>query len=334
MKPTIKTGIEAATKTAIVTGAAGFIGVHLSEKLLRQGYQVIGVDNFCTGNESNKKYLESLNLPFWFYKADVCDDWQGWLSKIPSSVLAELNYVFHFASPASPIHYQKLSLETLKANSIGLEKAIACANQQGARVIFSSTSEVYGDPEVSPQAEDYWGNVNSFGPRSCYDEAKRFGEALIYSSNKRHGTQHGLVRIFNTYGPRMDWNDGRVVINFLKQGLRGEDLTIYGDGTQTRSFCYIDDLVTGVLHYADKGFSVPFNLGNQEEFLVSDVAKKVQKIFPDKKLGIVYQALPSEDPKKRRPDLTQSLRLLQPWKPLVSLDEGLILTLKWLKENY
>lgn len=321
-------------KSVIVTGAAGFIGTHLTEKLLGLGYEVIGVDNFCTGSEVNKRHLESLKKPFTFFQADISEPWEAWFEKIPHEIRNNLKYVFHFASPASPIHYQRLSLETLKANSIGLERAIQAADRYGAKVVFSSTSEIYGDPQVSPQPEKYWGHVNSFGPRSCYDESKRFGEALIYSSNQKNGTRHGLVRIFNTYGPRMDWNDGRVVINFLKQGLKGSSLTVYGDGTQTRSFCYVDDLVNGILLYAEKDFAEPLNLGNQEEFLVLDLAKKVQNLFAEKKLEINYEPLPAEDPKQRQPDLTKTLQALHPWKPIVNLEEGLALTLKWLKEHY
>ena len=268
-----------------------------------------------------------------FIKADVSEPWT-WVNQVGTDWLKNLDVVYHFASPASPVHYQKLSLETLAVNSIGLTNAITLADKHAARVIFSSTSEVYGDPDVSPQPESYWGNVNSYGPRSCYDEAKRFGEALIYSSNKRNNTRHGIVRIFNTYGPRMSLNDGRAIINFLKQALQKEDLTVYGDGTQTRSFCYIDDLVEAILKYEEMKIVGPLNIGNQEEIRIIEVAKEIQNIFSKQKLDIRYLPLPSEDPKQRRPDLTITLQKLSPWKPQVNLTEGITKTLAWLQSDW
>jgi nucleoside-diphosphate-sugar epimerase len=221
-------------KSALVTGAAGFLGSHLCEKLLREGFNVIGVDNLCTGLRSNIEELNSISqVNFVFIEADVSEPW-SWISQIPQAWRDHLEYIFHFASPASPPLYQKLALETIRVNSVGLEKALYFAQKTEARVIFASTSEIYGDPETVPQTESYWGNVNSFGPRSCYDESKRLGEAIIYSFNERHKSKHGLVRIFNTYGPRMNPSDGRVVINFLVHGLKNQNLTVHGDGKQTR----------------------------------------------------------------------------------------------------
>jgi nucleoside-diphosphate-sugar epimerase len=244
-----------------------------------------------------------------------------------------LKYVFHFASPASPPHYQRLGLETMWVNSVGLSLAMTFADQVGARVIFSSTSEIYGDPEISPQPETYWGNVNTLGPRSCYDESKRFGESLIYTYNLKNKTQHGLVRIFNTYGPRMNPNDGRVIINFLVQAMKGEALTVYGSGQQTRSFCYVDDLIEGIMKYAESPLTEPVNIGNDHEFTILEAAETVKKIFSDKKLKIEFQALPKDDPKQRKPDLSKAKKLLAPWSPKVSLAEGLRHVIKWLEQT-
>ena len=317
-------------KSAVVTGGAGFIGVHLVNRLYKGGFNVIVLDNLSTGTDSNRKQIESLGSAVQFILSDVSEKWE-WQSQVSADWLSNLQYVYHFASPASPNHYQRLSLETMKVNSQGLMHAIEFADHYNAKVIFSSTSEVYGDPGVSPQPESYWGNVNSFGPRSCYDEAKRFGEALIYSSNKRNNTRHGIIRIFNTYGPHMSPNDGRVIINFLKQGLQKEVLTVYGDGSQTRSFCYIDDLIEGIMKYSEKDLTDPLNIGNQEEYQIQEIAEKMQKIFAKTKLDICYLPLPEEDPKQRRPDLTKTLQLLSPWKPVVDLEEGISRTLKWLE---
>lgn len=319
-------------KTALVTGAAGFLGSHLCEHLVSRGFAVIAVDNFSTGQKDNQKFLLSLGESMRFFEADVVQPWSSWFEKLPESWRKNLKYVFHFASPASPSHYQKLSLETLWANSIGLSNGIALANSVGAKVIFASTSEVYGDPQVSPQPESYWGNVNPYGARSCYDEAKRFGEALIYSENKRYGTSHGVVRIFNTYGPRMRPDDGRVVINFIYQAMRGEALTIYGDGTQRRSFCYVSDLIQGVLGCAEKNISEPLNLGNDQEFQILDLAQLVRKIVTANKIPFQYLPPVQDDPQQRKPDLARALRLLAPWKPEVSLEEGLAHMVKWIQE--
>lgn len=313
--------------SVIVTGAAGFLGSHLCEHYLNAGFQVLGIDNFSTGLKSNVTYLNTLNKDFKFFEFDACKDWS--LLKVQ---VKELKYVFHFASPASPPLYQKLSLETLWVNSVGLEQALKFADLFKARVIFASTSEVYGDPAVSPQPESYWGNVNSFGERSCYDEAKRFGEALIFSHNKRHNTKHGLIRFFNSYGPRMNPNDGRVVINFIKQALANEPLTIYGDGSQTRSFCYVDDTLDGITQYAATDLTEPVNIGNDKEFTIKELAQVVQKITQTSS-PIKFNPLPSDDPRQRRPDLTRAKDLLGSWQPQISLESGLKKMVQWLK-NY
>jgi nucleoside-diphosphate-sugar epimerase len=314
-------------KSVLITGAAGFLGSHLCEKLLNEGYIVIGVDNFSTGLASNARHLEKFSKGFKFVEADVVEPWT-WAKN-----LKDLKYIFHFASPASPPLYQKLSLETIRVNTIGLENSLQCAEKTGARVIFASTSEIYGDPEFSPQKETYWGNVNSFGPRSCYDESKRLGEAILFEYNLKKGSRHGLVRIFNTYGPRMNPADGRVVINFLVQGMSGQKLTIHGDGKQTRSFCYVDDLINGIWAYAQKDIYEPVNLGSEFQFTILELAQKVQKLFPEKKLEIEFQNRPVDDPQDRRPDLTKARKLLSPWDSNTPLEVGLKHMLTWLQSR-
>lgn len=309
-------------KTVLVTGAGGFLGSHLAEFFLEKDWQVVGVDNFSTGQRSNKSYLEqsprAANLKF--FEADIVEPWHF----LDQAQLEGLDLVLHFASPASPPHYQRLSLETIHANTVGLERALKVAQGFGARVIFASTSEVYGDPEVHPQNENYWGSVNSFGERACYDESKRLGEALIFTYNKRYGTRHGLVRIFNTYGPRMNREDGRVVVNLLIQAMKGAELTLYGDGTQTRSFCYVDDLIEGIFSYAISSHCLPVNLGNSSEFSLLELVEVLRtKIFPEKRLQVIHLPLPKDDPKQRCPDLTRAIELLHPWRPRVYLEEGL-----------
>lgn len=313
--------------SVIVTGAAGFLGSHLCEYYLNAGYKVFGLDNFSTGLKSNITHLNSLKKDFEFHEFDACQDWTFLKNKVQN-----LKYIFHFASPASPPLYQRLAIETLWVNSIGLEQALKFADLYKARTIFASTSEVYGDPSISPQPESYWGNVNSFGERSCYDEAKRFGEALIFSHNKRHNTQHGLIRFFNSYGPRMNPDDGRVVINFIKQALAKDPLTIYGDGTQTRSFCFVEDTIAGIAKYAESNITVPVNVGNDKEFTIKELAEIVQKITKTPS-PIKFEPLPSDDPKRRRPDLRKAKALLAPWEPKIPLETGVQKMVEWLS-NY
>ena len=315
-------------KTVLITGAAGFLGSHLAEHYLKKNYHVVGVDNLSTSNMNNVDYLKSMYSGYVFHKFDACGDWNFLKNEIKGS----LAYVFHFASPASPPLYQKLAFETIDINTNGLLKALNFAQDNGGRVVFASTSEIYGDPAISPQVESYWGNVNSFGPRSCYDEAKRLGETLIFEFNRKHQSQHGLVRIFNTYGPRMNPDDGRVVINFLVQAERGEALTIYGDGSQTRSFCYVDDLISGITKYAESTLSIPVNLGNQHEFSILGLAEVVKKMYPEKNLAIKFFELPKDDPKLRRPDTTLAHTHLG-WTPQVDLQIGLERMRSWLKES-
>ncbi len=303
-------------KNALVTGAAGFLGYHLCSRLLKEGYAVFGVDDICTGLNSNAEELKKKGVEF--IKADVSNDWDQWTTSLPSS----FDLVFHFASPASPPLYQKMQLKTLAVNSLGLYRALEFATSHKARLVFASTSEVYGSPQVSPQPESYWGNTNSFGARSCYDEAKRFGEALIYSYNQEKKTRHGLVRIFNTYGPNMNPNDGRVIINFLVQLKEGKPLTIHGDGKQTRSFCYVDDLIEGIYRYALKtDLAYPINLGNDKEFTILALAQEIQKLSP-KKIEIEFTDRPVDDPPLRNPDLSLAKGVLE-WSPKVPLLEGL-----------
>jgi nucleoside-diphosphate-sugar epimerase len=313
----------------LVTGSAGFLGSHLVEHFLQRGHRVIGVDNFSTGSNRNVEYFkEALRSgKYTFIEADVSKPW-GFAKMLDRS--RRFSHVFHMASPASPPLYQAMSHETMWVNSVGLMNAIEFADANGARVVFASTSEIYGDPHFSPQVESYWGNVNSFGLRSCYDEAKRFGEALIYSHNLRYKTKHGLVRIFNTYGPRMSPHDGRVIINFLVQGLAGKDLTVYGDGKQTRSFCFVSDLIGAITTYAGKDITEPVNIGNDREFTILELVDVVKQLFNDKKLNVVFENTPVDDPKQRRPDLTRAKLWLAPWQPQVRLEEGLVKMRDWL----
>jgi nucleoside-diphosphate-sugar epimerase len=315
-------------QTVLVTGAGGFLGSHLCERWLSEGYRILAIDNFCTGHRSNRTFLESFNIDgqeprVIFIEADVIQAWDSWLSQLPCGWRETIRYVFHFASPASPIAYQVLSLETLQVNSLGLQRALNFADEVKARLIFSSTSEIYGSSDVSPQTESCWGTVNSFGVRSCYSEAKRFGEALIFAHNKRHGTRHGLVRIFNTYGPRMNSADGRVIINFMKQAFQSEPLTVFGQGQQTRSFCFVSDMIEGIFRYAENGVTEPVNLGSPEEIRISDLAQQVGVLFSDEKPAITYHPMPEEDPTQRKPDILRARSLLAGWEPKIPLREGL-----------
>lgn len=315
----------------LITGGGGFLGSHLAESYLSRKIPVTCVDNFSTGLKTNRQYLEKLpeakNL-LTFLEQDVSQDWNSWTSQISKN---PISHILHFASPASPPHYQRLAFETMAVNTTGLLEAMKFAEKSKARVVFASTSEIYGDPEVSPQPESYWGHVNTLGPRSCYDEAKRFGETLIYNYNQKFKTEHGMVRIFNTYGPRMNPNDGRVIINFLVQAMRGEKISVYGNGQQTRSFCYVSDLIAGIDRYAQTNLTEPVNVGNGKEFTILELVNTIQEIFKNKKLEIEFFDLPKDDPRQRCPDLTKAKNLLKPWEPNITLKAGLEKMAAWLK---
>lgn len=307
---------------ALITGAAGFVGSHLCAKALERGWEVVGVDNFCTGNAANLAALQ-LSPGFTFVEADVCD-------ALPD---VHVDVVLHFASPASPKDYDELRLETLAVNGRGTEACCRLALRCGARLVFASTSEIYGDPLEHPQRESYWGNVNSMGERSCYDEAKRYGEATVMAFRSKYGLDGRFVRIFNTYGPRMRPQDGRVVPSFVGQALRGEALTIYGSGAQTRSLCYVDDLVEGILRFAELN-DAPYpvvNLGNDREVTVREIAEIVSRTC-GVPLNVVYRPLPPDDPARRRPDIARARAMLG-WTPEVSLEEGLAQTIAWFRSS-
>ena len=297
---------------SVVTGGAGFLGSHLCERLLAEGHRVVAVDNLLTGSRDNLTTLRK-DPAFTFLKHDVSED---------LTVPGKVDYVLHFASPASPVDYAAFGIQTLKANALGAHKTLGLAKAKKARYLLASTSEVYGDPEVNPQPETYWGHVNPVGARSVYDEGKRFAEALAMAYHHHHAMDVRIARIFNTYGPRMRLNDGRVIPNFVGQALRGEPLTVYGDGSQTRSFCYVDDLIEGVwrLLTADR-VDGPVNLGNPDERTIGDMATIIQKLV-GKDLGVVHKPLPPDDPKVRCPDITKARAVLG-WEPKVSLEDGL-----------
>jgi dTDP-glucose 4,6-dehydratase len=301
----------------LITGAAGFLGSHLSDRLLADGHRVVGMDNFITGRPENIAHLAG-HPRFEFVRQNVTE----------MIVLdGELDGVLHFASPASPRDYLELPIQTLKVGSIGTHKTLGLAMAKGARFLLASTSEVYGDPLVHPQPESYWGNVNPVGPRGVYDEAKRFAEAMTMAYHRFHGVDTRIVRIFNTYGPRMRPHDGRVVSNFIVQALAGEPLTIYGDGSQTRSFCYVDDLVDGIVRLFERGDSGPTNVGNPNEFTVRQLAEEVLRITGSSS-RIVSEPLPEDDPKVRQPDITRARAALG-WEPQVALEEGLRRTIEY-----
>jgi len=306
--------------TSVVTGAAGFLASHLTDLLLARGHKVIGIDNFVTGSVDNIAHLAG-NPNFKFIEQDVTE---FLFLDVP------VNYVWHFASPASPIDYLEIPIQTLKVGSLGTHKALGLAMNKRARFLIASTSEIYGDPLVHPQPEEYWGNVNTIGPRGCYDEAKRFAEAMAMAYHREHKVETRIVRIFNTYGPRMHPNDGRVVSNFIVQALKGENLTIYGEGTQTRSFCYVDDLIEGFVRLMNQTETVgPVNLGNPGEFTMLGLAEQVLKLTKSKS-KIIHKPLPSDDPKQRRPDITLAKKILK-WEPKVELAEGLKKTIAYFK---
>lgn len=311
-------------ETCLVTGGAGFIGSHLCDLLLVRGYRVICLDNLLTGSEKNIKHL--LNNPnFKFIKANVCD------SAVDRKLLA-VSYVFHLASPASPIDYQNHSEETLLANSVGTLKMLKLATKLSAKILVTSTSEVYGDPRQHPQRETYWGNVNPFGPRACYDESKRFAEAATYVYLKKYKIDARLIRIFNTYGPRMQKDDGRVISNFINQALTGKALQIDGDGSQTRSFCYVADMVEGIYQamFSRGTKGEIFNLGNPEEYSVKDLAQKILKLTGSKSKVVYTGKFREDDPMRRRPDITKAKKVLG-WQPRVSVDEGLKKTVEYYR---
>jgi dTDP-glucose 4,6-dehydratase len=303
---------------ALVTGGAGFLGSHLCDALLAEGYSVVAVDNLLTGRMSNIEHLRR-DGNFEFLQLDINRPFE----------CGEVNYVFHFASPASPVDYTIHGIETLKVGSLGTMHALEIAHKYHAKYLFASTSECYGDPLEHPQKETYWGNVNTIGPRSVYDEAKRFSEALTMAYHRYHAVDTRLVRIFNTYGPRMQLNDGRVIPNFMKQALRGEDLTVYGDGKQTRSFCYVTDEIDGFLRLSKTDEHFPVNIGNPNEFTVLECAKRVIAVTGSKS-QIRFEKLPQDDPKQRRPDISKARKLLG-WEPKVGLDDGLQMSLEYFR---
>ncbi|MEJ6750496.1 MAG: SDR family oxidoreductase [Bacteroidia bacterium] len=306
-------------KRVLITGGAGFLGSHLCDRFIKEGCHVIAMDNLITGSMSNIEHLMPLKN-FEFYHHDVSK-----YIHIPG----ELDYILHFASPASPIDYLKIPIPTLKVGSLGTHNCLGLALAKGARMIIASTSEVYGDPMVHPQTEDYWGNVNPVGPRGVYDEAKRFQEAMTMAYHTFHGVETRIVRIFNTYGPRMRLNDGRALPAFIGQALRGEDITIFGDGSQTRSFCYVDDLVEGIYRLLLSDHEQPVNIGNPDEISILDFAQEIIDLTgTDQK--VVFLDLPKDDPKQRKPDITKAKEILG-WEPTVNRSEGLKITYEYFK---
>jgi len=303
----------------LITGAAGFLGSHLCDRFIKEDYHVIGMDNLITGDLKNIEHLFKLEQ-FEFYNHDV--------SKFVH-VPGDLKYILHFASPASPIDYLKIPIQTLKVGSLGIHNLLGLAKNKNARIIIASTSEVYGDPLVHPQTEDYWGHVNPIGPRGVYDEAKRFQEAITMAYHTFHGLETRIVRIFNTYGPRMRLNDGRVLPAFIGQALRGEDLTVFGDGSQTRSFCYVDDLVEGIYRLLLSDYEQPVNIGNPSEITIKEFAEEIIKLTGTSQ-KVIYKDLPKDDPKQRQPDITRARSILG-WEPKVDRAEGLKITYNYFK---
>jgi len=306
-------------KRILITGAAGFLGSHLCDRFILDGYHVIGLDNLITGRLKNIEHLFG-KKSFEFHHHDV--------SKF-IHVPGKLDYLLHFASPASPIDYLKIPIQTLKVGSLGVHNCLGLAKAKGARILIASTSEVYGDPTVHPQTEEYWGNVNPVGPRGVYDEAKRFQEAITMAYHNFHGLETRIVRIFNTYGPRMRLNDGRVLPAFIGQALRGEDITIFGDGSQTRSFCYVDDLIEGIVRLLHSDYAYPVNIGNPSEISIREFAEEIIKLTGTNQ-KVVYKELPTDDPKQRRPDISKAQSILN-WRPTIDREEGLKRTYAFFK---
>jgi len=303
----------------VVTGGAGFIGSHLTEELLKQGHSVVVIDNFITGSRRNLEHL---------INSDKLSIVEHDITK-PIYLAEKIDRIYHLASPASPIDYQKMPIQTLKVGALGTHNILGMAKTHNARILLASTSEVYGDPEIHPQTESYWGHVNPIGPRGCYDESKRFAEALVVAYRDYHKVDTRIIRIFNTYGPRMRLNDGRVVPAFISQILAGEDLSIYGDGSQTRSFCFVSDLVRGMMLAMEKGDRDPVNLGNPAEITIKQFAERIIALTGIK-ANMIFGPLPQDDPKRRQPDITKAKTLLH-WEPEVCLDDGLKKTIEWAK---
>ena len=306
-------------KRILITGAAGFLGSHLCDRFIKEGMHVVAMDNLITGDLKNIEHLFKLKQ-FEFYHHDV--------SKF-IHVPGQLDYILHFASPASPIDYLKIPIQTLKVSSLGTHNVLGLAKVKNARVLVASTSEVYGDPHVHPQTEDYWGNVNPVGPRGCYDEAKRFMEAITMAYHDYHGLETRIIRIFNTYGPRMRLNDGRVLPAFIGQALRGEDLTMFGDGSQTRSFCYVDDLIEGIYRLLISEYHLPVNVGNPDEISIKDFAEEILKLTGANQ-KLISLPLPKDDPKQRKPDITKAKEILK-WESKINRAEGLKITYEYFK---
>lgn len=306
-------------KRVLITGAAGFLGSHLCDRFIAEGYEVLAMDNLITGDLRNIEHLFSLEN-FTFYNHDVSN-----YVHVPG----DLDYILHFASPASPIDYLKIPIQTLKVGSLGTHNLLGLAKAKNARILVASTSEVYGDPEMHPQKETYWGNVNPIGPRGVYDEAKRFQEAITMAYHRFHGLETRIVRIFNTYGPRMRLNDGRVLPAFIGQALRGEDFTVFGDGSQTRSFCYVDDLIEGIYRLLLSDYTEPVNIGNPDEITIREFADEIIALT-GATTKVQYKDLPHDDPKKRRPDIGLAREILK-WEPKVPRNEGLKITLDYFK---
>jgi dTDP-glucose 4,6-dehydratase len=306
-------------KSVLITGAAGFLGSHLCDRFIKEGYRVIGMDNLITGDLKNISHL--MKLPnFEFHHHDVSNF---------VHIEGSLDYILHFASPASPIDYLKIPIQTLKVSSLGTHNLLGLAKSKKAKILVASTSEVYGDPLVHPQTEDYWGNVNPVGPRGVYDEAKRFMEAITMAYHTYHGVETRIVRIFNTYGPRMRLNDGRVLPAFIGQALRGEDLTMFGDGSQTRSFCYVDDLVEGIYRLLLSDYFMPVNIGNPDEITIKQFGEEIIKLTGTSQ-KLISKPLPQDDPKQRKPDISKAREILK-WEPKVGRAEGLKITYEYFK---